>query len=295
VALVEVVVVSYNSRDRLRACVEPLSGLDWVDVVVVDNASADGSLQSIADLQVRRIARPDNGGFAVGCNEGWRSGTAPFVCFLNPDATVDEDSLRRLVRVLEEHDRIGAVAPRIMHPDGTIAFSLRRYPRLRSTYARAFFLHRLFPNAAWSDELVRDKAEYERPSSPEWVSGAAVVLPRSVLEELNGWDEGFFLYSEDVDLCRRVWRSGRQVRFEPAAAAVHEGGASDPAGATRPILVASRIRYAEKHRSRPYAVLERVGVGLEELIRLVVARGGLRARAAHARSLKLVVSRSRAA
>ena len=85
------------------------------------------------------------------------------------------------------------------------------------------------------------------------------------------------------------------MRFEPAAQAVHEGGASDPAGATRPILVASRIRYAEKHRSRTYALLERAGVGLEELIRLVVARGGFRARAAHARSLKLVVSRSRTA
>lgn len=294
VTRLDVVVVSYNSRDALRACVEPLSRLDWAHVVVVDNDSADGSLESVADLPIERIARADNGGFSKGCNDGWRAGSAPYVCFLNPDATIDGPSLERLVAVLDEDDRVGAVAPRIEHPDGSISFSLRRFPRLRSTYARALFLHRLFPGAAWTDELVRDEQEYTHPGCPEWVSGAVVVLPRAVLEELGGWDEGFFLYSEDIDLCRRVWRSGRQVRFEPEAVAVHEGGASSPGGVTLPYLVASRIRYAEKHRSRLYSLLERLGVGIEELLRVLVSRGGFRARAAHARSLRLVLSRSRA-
>src|SRR5439155_2634693 len=140
--------------------------------------------------------------------------------------TIDTTSLERLVQVLEDDERVGAVAPKIVYPDGSITFSQRRFPRLRSTYARAVFLHRAAPRATWTDEIVRDERKYEQPRSAEWVSGACLMVRRSALEELGGWDEDFFLYSEDIDLCRRLWRSGRKVRFEPSATSVHEGGAS---------------------------------------------------------------------
>lgn len=288
-AAVDVVVVSYNSRGELRDCVEPLTRLGDVEVIVVDNASTDGSLEVIADLPVQRIALARNGGFGHGCNAGWRTGLAPYILFLNPDARIGQVALERLVAVLDQIPAAGAVAPRINHDDGTLDYSLRRFPRLRSTYARAFFLHRVFPRATWTDELIRDVNAYAEPGAPDWVSGACILVRRSVLEELDGFDEGFFMYCEDIDLCRRV-QDGHELRYEPAAVIAHIGGASAPRASLLPALAASRLRYAAKHRSAPAALLERIGIALEALTHMVVSSGGRAARAGHGRALMVALT-----
>jgi N-acetylglucosaminyl-diphospho-decaprenol L-rhamnosyltransferase len=290
-ASVDVVIVSYNSRDRLRTCVEPLLEAAGVHVIVVDNASPDGSLEAVEGLPLTAIQLAHNGGFAHGVNAGWRAGSAPYVLLLNPDARIDERSLGALVHALEEAPERGAVAPLIVDSDGSLDYSQRRFPRLRSTYARALFLHRIFPKAAWTDELVRDEALYAERGTPDWVSGACILLRRTALEELGGLDEGFFMYAEDIDLCRRLTEGGYELLFEPAARVEHEGGASAPRTHLLPVLAASRLRYAAKHRTRAGAFLERVGVALEAATHVAVARGGRAARAGHARALRLTVTR----
>jgi N-acetylglucosaminyl-diphospho-decaprenol L-rhamnosyltransferase len=266
--------------------VEGLAGRPGIEVVVVDNASPDGSLEAIADLPVTGLQLDRNGGFAHGCNAGWRTRKGDFVLFLNPDATIAEDDVRRLASVLDAESRVAAVAPKILHSTGELDFSQRRFPRLRSTYAQAFFLHRIFARALWADETVRRLEEYERQGSPEWVSGACMLVRRRALEELGGLDESFFLYCEDTDLCRRLWDAGHEVRFEPTATAVHEGGASAPRPSLIPVLVSSRVRYASKHRGRLAALLERIGIALGALTHSVVSSGGRAARAGHLRSLR---------
>jgi N-acetylglucosaminyl-diphospho-decaprenol L-rhamnosyltransferase len=288
VPAVDVVIVSYKSRGRLRHCVEPFLGLDNVQVIVADNASGDESLGAVAGLPVTAIQLPRNGGFAYGCNAGWRAGTSPYVLFLNPDARIDAESLRTLVRVLEGDPHAGAVGPRIVGVDGSLEFSRRRFTRLRSTYAQALFLHRLFPRAHWADEVVRDEDCYAEPGTSEWISGASVLVRRSVLERLGGLDEAFFLYCEDVDLCRRIWDSGHTVRYESAAVCVHEGGASSSLEVVLPLLAASRIRYARKHRGRGVAVLERLGIGLGAITHAAFSTQGHDARHGHRRALRVV-------
>ncbi len=288
---VDVVVVSYNSRDRLLGCVQPLLGLPEVHVIVADNASPDQSLDVLRDLPVTAIQLPHNGGFAHGVNRGWRSGASRYVLLLNPDARIDAASIRVLVGVLDERPEVGAVAPRILGDDGLLDYSQRRFPRLRSTYARAFFLHRVAPKAEWTDELVRNESAYAARGTPDWVSGACMLLRREALERLDGLDEGFFMYGEDIDLCRRLRLAGYELLFEPAALVEHEGGASAPRTNLLPVLAASRLRYAAKHRSAPGAFLERIGIALEALTHLVVSRGGIAARAGHARALRLAVTR----
>lgn len=283
-AKLDVVVVSYNSREHLRGCVMPLSGLEDIDVIVVDNASSDGSLETVADLPVEVIARESNGGFSVGCNAGWRSGSAPFVLFLNPDAVIEADAARKLVAVAAGDAAVAAVAPRIVDHDGGLLFSQRRFPRLSSTYAQALFLHRLFPQASWSDEVVRDREAYERAGSPEWASGACLLVKRSALEQVDGFDEGFFLYCEDKDLCRRLRAAGLDIRFEPSAVVRHVGGASAPHATVIPLLAASRARYARKHCSAVPAAGEGIGIALGELTHALGGRGDRSVRAAHGRS-----------
>ncbi len=281
---VDVVVVTYNSAETIASAVEQLAAVESVRVIVVDNASSDETVELVRTLPVETVALEQNGGFAHGCNVGWRAGKAPYVLFLNPDARIDAGAVAALASELDRDEQVGAVAPRIEEPDGSLDFSLRRFPRLRSSFAQALFLHRVFPEAPWVDEVIRDPAAYERPHPAEWVSGACFAVRRSLLEELGGLDESFFHYSEDVDICARIWRAGREVRFVPAALAEHEGGASAPRARLLPILAASRIRYSAKHDSRSALLAMRASVALGAATHAVVARSRA-ARRGHLRAL----------
>jgi GT2 family glycosyltransferase len=269
---VDVVIVSYNSEQKLPRCLDGLASAEGVHVAVVDNASQDGSLEVVARYAARAIALDWNSGFAHGCNVGWKAGAAPFVLFLNPDAAIDAEALSVLVSRLEGDDALGLVAPRIVHEDGTLSHSLRRYPSLPRAFAQALFLHRLVPRAAWADEVVRDPAVYDRPGSPDWVSGACLLIRRSLLETIGGFDERFFLYSEDVDLCRQVREAGAEIRYEPAATCVHAGGASAPPGHVLPLMAKSRQLYARKYERPAVELLYVAAATISALTHAVVAR-----------------------
>ena len=290
----DVVVVSYNSRDELRRCVGPLAEIGDIQVVIVDNASEDGSLEAVSGLDVTAVPLTYNAGFSHGCNTGASRGNAPFILFLNPDASIEWASLRLLVAELEANATIAAVAPKIVGDDGELHHSLRRFPRLRSTYGQALFLHRIFPGARWTDELIRDVAWYDRAGPQEWVSGACILVRRRAFEEIGGFDEGFFLYCEDTDLCLRLQQAGYEVRYQPEAGVTHVGGASVPRAALLHVAVESRVRYAKKHRRPLAALVERVGIALGALTHMIAGRGGASARRGHARSLWAAIAPSRA-
>jgi N-acetylglucosaminyl-diphospho-decaprenol L-rhamnosyltransferase len=259
--LVDVVVVAYNSRATLRECVAPLASEADFTVTVVDNASPDDSGAVVADLPLRLVRAGENRGFAAGCNLGAGGGEAPWILLLNPDATIAPDSVRALLEVGAGHGA-AVVGPRLLHADGRLAWSQRRFARTRSTWSQALFLHRIAPEAAWADEHVRDARCYDEPRSAEWLSGACMLVRRDVYQALGGIDEGFFLYCEDMDLCRRVWDAGHVVRFEPHAVARHIGGVSSGQGETLPLMARSRVRYARLH-FKPLAVpLEAAGVAV---------------------------------
>jgi N-acetylglucosaminyl-diphospho-decaprenol L-rhamnosyltransferase len=264
-AIVDVVVVSYNSQATLRACIEPLASIPWAHVTVVDNASTDGSAAAVTDLGVEVIESGRNGGFAFGVNRGVADGTAPWVLLLNPDARIDAHNLHTLVDAGEASPSTAVVAPRVVAADGTLALSQRRFARLRSTWGQALFAHRLWPSAAWTDEVVRDPAAYVRPGTPEWVSGACILVRRSAFEAVGGLDERYFLYCEDMDFCFRLRAMGHDVRFEPSAAAHHVGGASSAPGQTLAIYARSRVRYARQHYRRGAVRLEAAGVAMGAL------------------------------
>ena len=267
--VVDVVVVSYNSRTHLRACVEPLAGLDDISVIVVDNASADHSLETIADLPVRAMEAERNGGFSVGCNLGLASGDAPFVLFVNPDACIHEEALRRLVDVLVSEPDVGIVGPRTIGADGALAPSMRRYQRAGSVWAEALFLHRVFKRAAWADDHVQLGEVYEHAHYPEWLSGGCLLVRRSVIESVRGFDEDFFLYCEDMDLCARVSAAGYKIRYEPTALVRHEGGRSAPRTGLAPVLARSRMRYARQHAGSLSAACQRLGLAVGALTHVI--------------------------
>jgi N-acetylglucosaminyl-diphospho-decaprenol L-rhamnosyltransferase len=267
----DAVIVSYNSRDTLRGCVEPLSRMGGVAVTVVDNNSPDDPLDTIADLPVRVIRSGRNGGFGFGCNLGSAAGSAPYVLFLNPDAQLDQASLERMGAVLDAEPEVAVVGPRTVDENGALHHTQRNFPRVRSSWAQALFLHRVFRRARWTDEVIWDAVAYERPGSPEWLSGSCLLVRRSALEAIGGFDERFFLYCEDVDLCHQLRDAGHEVRYEAGAVARHVGGASAPRATTLPIYARSRVLYARKYYRRPAVAVERVGVAIGELLHAAVS------------------------
>jgi N-acetylglucosaminyl-diphospho-decaprenol L-rhamnosyltransferase len=283
---IDAVVVSYNSRDTLRPCVAPLAAMPGVDVIVVDNDSTDDSLGSIADLPAKLISSGRNGGFGFGCNTGAAAGDAPFVLFLNPDARLSQADLERLAGVLDEEPRVGLVGPRVLEDDGSRVPSMRRFQRVGSTWAQALFLHRVLRRARWANEIVRDPAVYERVAYPEWLSGACVLVRRQAFEAIGGFDEGFFLYCEDMDLCARLRAAGHLIRFEPTATAHHAGGQSAPRSSLFSVLVRSRMRYARRHSGRLTAALQHLGLAVHALTHLTAALGRPQVARGHGAALR---------
>ena len=286
---VDVVVVSYNSGDVLRACVETLAGTSGLNVIVVDNASPDRSLEAIEGIPLTAIRQTGNRGFASGCNVGWKAGRAPVVLFLNPDARIASDDVYRLAEVIRRDSGTGAAGPRIVDESAHLQFSMRRFPRPSSTFATAAYLHRLFPRAHWATEEVADPLLYAEPCSADWISGACLAVSRSVLERLGGWDEDFFLYAEDIDLCRRIHGLGLCVRYEPAATAVHVGGMSAPRPGLVPVLAWSRVRYAQKHSTPGRAMVERAAIVVETGVRAVTSPRGAAARRGNAQAALMLL------
>jgi len=288
-ARVDVVVVAYNSADTLEGCVAPLESEPDMRVIVVDNASPDDTAAALAGFDVDLIRAGANRGFSAGCNIGVAAGSAPYVLLLNPDARIEPGDLTALLDVLDQHPAVGIVAPRILEADGHVAFSQRRFPRRVSTFAQALFLHRVWPRAGWTDEVIRDPGVYTAGGSPEWVSGACLLTRRTLLDAIAGLDESFFLYCEDTDLCARVRDAGFDVRYEPSATAHHAGGASAPRDQLLAVLARSRVAYARKHGGSVAAVLEAVGVALGHLTHAAASAFRPDAFRGHVRALTAIV------
>ena len=139
------------------------------------------------------------------------------------------------------------------------------------------------------DECLAVAADYERRGQVEWISGSCMLVRRALLEQIGGLDEGFFLYYEDTDLCRQAWNAGFTVEYDANATCVHVGGASAPRAALLPVAAHSAIRYARKHNRRR-ALLFRIGLALEEVLRTLVSGSGMPGRIGHARALLALVA-----
>ncbi|NYD72615.1 glycosyltransferase family 2 protein [Leifsonia soli] len=249
-----VVTVSYNSSGQLDSF---LSSLDneiraGVRVVIADNASGDtAETQRIADAHGAQVLPlSDNLGYGGAVNRAVASLSASVdaVLICNPDVLVGEDALDTLRERLDADPTIGAVGPRILNEDGTLYPSARRIPSLRTGIGHALFV-RVWPANPWTKAYRSENQVSARDVG--WLSGACLLVRRSVFEELGGFDEGYFMYFEDVDLGYRVGRAGFRNRYEPAASVVHVGGLSTQAESRRMVRVhhASAYRFlANKYR-----------------------------------------------
>lgn len=259
---VTVVIVSYNTKGPLLRCLASLRDHAGqpLEVRVIDNASADGSPAAVraAFPGVLVTENAENVGFARANNIGLRAATTPYVLVLNPDARLEPGALPALVAILDARNDVAIVGPKTLSPDGSIQVS---------------FGPDLTPLAEWSQRRLVHGVKARHPQAlreaerlaatvrePDWVSGSCFLARREALARISYFDEGFFLYEEDADLCLRVRKEGFRVAFEPRAVVVHElGRAMDtlPARA-RAEYDRSHLRYYEKHNGPVAALLLRL-------------------------------------
>ena len=226
------VLVNYNGGPELRTAVQSvaqeLAGTSW-EAVVVDNASSDGSAEAVRQLpQVRLIQNGQNVGFGRGVNQGVAASTAPLVLIINPDCRLERGAVDTLRRELEHHHHCAIAGPRILNPDGSLQGSARGDPdMLTGVFGRTSRLRQALPGLPVSRRNVYADAMAEGGSVVvDWVSGACMLVRRDAFAAVSGFDERYFLYWEDADLCRRLRSVGYEIRYVPAAAAVHRVGQS---------------------------------------------------------------------
>jgi hypothetical protein len=241
---VAAILVNYNAGDELRRALQSIADemheLPW-EAVVIDNASADGSGAIAREFapQVSLFENRDNLGFGRAVNQGMAATTAPLVLVMNPDCRLVAGAVAALRAELALHDYCAIAGPRILNPDGTVQGSARGDPdMLTGLFGRSAALGRLLPWLPISRRNVVSEAAIRSGHESvvvDWLSGACMLARREALERVNGFDERYFLYWEDADLCRRLRARGYHVRYVPGATAFHRVGQSSKSARTAAI------------------------------------------------------------
>jgi N-acetylglucosaminyl-diphospho-decaprenol L-rhamnosyltransferase len=274
-----IVIVSYNTCDLLADCLESVldglarSGLSG-EVWVVDNASADGSPQMVRERfpSVHLIAHYENVGFAAGNNLALRAirpgqpGAPQAVLFLNPDTRVTEDAFGTMVRFLDETPRAGAAGARLIHGDGSFQHSAFAFPGLMQIVLDFFPLDHRLIDSRLNGRYPRRLYETGRPFPVDHPLGAALMVRSEVLGQVGGFDEQFFMYCEEIDLCLRIKKAGWSIYCVPRAVIVHLVAQSTEQIRDRMFVALWRSRYLmfDKHRTALFrwAARRLVQVGL---------------------------------
>ena len=267
VATVSAVIVSFNSRDCLAECIRSLRSESVADVVVVDNASSDGSVEAVlaSDSDVTVLATGANLGYGSAANRGVEAAKGDHLLLLNPDTVVEPGTVKALSDALDRDTGLGAVGPRIENVDGSLYPSVRRFPDLWVAGGHAF-LGLVWPANPFTRRYrMLDWDHASAAPDVDWVSGACMLLRRSAFDVVGGFDEAYFMYVEDVDLCWRLGRAGWRIGYDPSGRVVHALGGSSRTMPYRMIAAHHRslLRFADKTSTGARrAVLPLVALGL---------------------------------
>jgi N-acetylglucosaminyl-diphospho-decaprenol L-rhamnosyltransferase len=260
-----VVIVSWNVRDLLRRCLQSLmTGVrfspdedayqigDWkAEILVIDNCSTDGSPEMVRDEfpHIHLVANSENRGFTAANNQGLALSGGRYLLLLNPDTEIVGAALTTMLDYAEANGEVGALGPRLLNPDGSIQSSRRRFPTFCTALVESTVVQEW-----WQDnQILRRYYMVDTPDDAiqqvDWVVGACLLVRRQAFEQVGGLDEGYFMYSEELDWCRRIKVAGWGIVYLPAAAIIHhEGKSSEQVVPARHIYFqSSKVRYFRKY------------------------------------------------
>lgn len=252
-----IIILNWNAREDLRICLESIfeqkPRYAW-EVIVADNASSDRSGEMVeAEFPRAHLMRfPTNLGFCAGNNRAVPQKPGRYVLFLNPDTRVTPCALDGLIEFADAHADAGIVGPKLLNRDGSLQYSCRSFPDLGAGFFRNTPLGRLFPRNRFTRDYLLTDWDHAAVRDVDWVSGAALLIRREALEQTGGFDEGFYMYCEDVDLCYRAHERGWRVLYYPDSVIYHTIGRSTDKVPTRATYYfhTSMYRFYKKHYAR---------------------------------------------
>jgi GT2 family glycosyltransferase len=273
---VSVIVVTWNGKQYALECLTSLHEQESalpVEIIVVDNASTDGTPDAIREQfpNVLLVRNNANLGFAKANNIGMSRSRGKYVCLVNSDVVVPPGCLERMVGYLEKNSGIGVLGPKMISPDGSIGQSVMRLPTVWNTICCALGLHSILPASRIFGGFLMEGYTYDRIDEVEVLTGWFWMLPRVALQQVGGLDEQFFMYGEDIDWCHRFIKAGWRVVFYPGAEALHYGAKSSAEAPTRFYVEMRRanLQYFRKHHGRVGSVGYILATWIHELVRIV--------------------------
>jgi len=278
--LLSVVILSWNTKDLLEACLGSIFSKEWnldIEVIVVDNASEDGSSQMAATKfpEVMLIQNKKNEGYARGNNIGIRSCKGDHILLLNSDTEVRDGSFDKMVLFLEDNPEYGACGGQLINPDGSLQTACMRFPTLSVTMFYDTFIEKLFPNNNVVKKYFMKDFDHDSSIDVDQPPGACFMVTREVVEKVGLLDEDLWLFYNDVDYCKRIWDEGYKIRFVKGACVMHHiGGSTSKYGDFSLELHRNRVRYFRKHfglRGVIATKLAAIVKGAEEIIRCLRA------------------------
>ncbi|MCE5216917.1 glycosyltransferase family 2 protein [bacterium] len=252
-----VCIVSWNVREDLSRCLDSLrAGVGGLahEIIVVDNASTDGSLDMVGERypEVLIVRNDTNAGFAAANVQGMASAHGRYVLLLNPDTLVPPGALAELVAFADAHSTAGVIGPKLVYGDGRLQYSCRCFPTISAALFRNTWLGALFPRARASSCYLMEDWAHDEVRPVDWVSGACMMIRREALEQVGTLDTSFYWGSEDVDYCWRMHKTGWDVLYTPTPVITHFVGRSTDQAVLRTIARTHRSMYRlyRKHLAR---------------------------------------------
>jgi N-acetylglucosaminyl-diphospho-decaprenol L-rhamnosyltransferase len=286
---IDILIVSWNVSALLGGCLRSILaqagaaapdgdgiplGEHRIRVHVIDNASTDGTVSYVREQfpWVHLTASATNLGFTGGNNLGLQQATGEYILLLNPDTALDPDAVRTMLQALQMHPRVGVVGPRLLYAGGQPQSSRRRFPTLMMALFESTWLEQWFPHNRWARAYRMEDVPDDRMQSVDWLTGACLFTRRAVWDQIGSLDDRFFMYSEELDWCRRAADAGWECLYVPEAHVVHlEGQSSGQVVARRQHLFGtSKVLYWEKHHGWAQARLLRWFLVLTYVVQLVV-------------------------
>ena len=251
---ISIIIVSWNACDYLRDCLDSIrqTGASSVkEVIVVDNASTDGSPEMVAEHfpEVTLIQSEENLGFARANNMGIKRATGSMFALVNSDVIIHPGCLETLAAYLDQHNDVGLVGPRVIGGDGNLQRTCRKVPTIWNTVCRILALDRIFPEWQMLSGFEVPHRKLYKCMEAEVLSGCICVARKKAVDEVGGMDEQFFFYAEDIDWCKRLRNAGWKLMFVPEASATHFGGGSTSNAPLRYSIEILRatMKYWRKH------------------------------------------------
>ena len=267
---ISIIIVTYNSEKEIINCINSLlPQLPYlnVEIVIIDNNSNDKTVSILNKLENKNISiirNTANVGYTIANNQGIKKAAGKYILFLNPDTIVPNNAIKNLFSEIQNRNDCGAVAPQLRFPDGRIQQSCRRFPRRRDILYESIGLSKIFKNSKEFNYWKMGDFDHKYTCSVDQPAGAALLIPKKIIDEIGLLDEQFPMFFSDVDLCKRIWDAGYNVEYNTNSFITHKGGASVYRKRIK-MIVSSHLsfwKYFNKYNTTPFDYILNALVGI---------------------------------